>query len=125
MSFWYIATPYSNYPGGREAAYEAAVEATGYLTEKGLRVFSPIVHSHPQTKFIGLKTHQFWLNLDRTFMEISLGMIVVKLPNWESSAGINEEISWFSNANKPIHYLRNLTATAIKDLVNSIQYGEV
>jgi len=106
MSFWYLATPYAKYPRGPLAAFEAAIEQAALLIHEGILVFCPIVHSHYMHKHIKpLDAHRFWLSFDRTFMEVSRGLIVCELLSWRESRGMLEEVLWFTRNSKPIVYM--------------------
>ena len=48
--FWYLASPYSKYPEGTQAAFEMACWQAGLLIRAGVPVFSPIAHSHPHIR---------------------------------------------------------------------------
>ncbi len=104
MSFYYLSTPYSKYPYGRVEAFKAAAKQSAILIEAGIDVFCPITHSHPISEYINpnLDTHDTWLRLDRNQMRASAGMILCKLPGWEQSIGIAEEIDEFKRLGKPI-----------------------
>ncbi len=119
--FWYLATPYTKYPGGHEQAFEDAAKWAAFLLDCGMSVFSPIVHSHPLSKYVKKANntdHRFWLDTDRPFMEAACGMIVVQLPGWEKSDGIAEEIEIFCAAGKPILHLdpREIPTSTVKHL---------
>lgn len=43
----YLATPYSKFEGGLEAAFRAAAEVAAKLVRQGESVYSPICHTHP------------------------------------------------------------------------------
>lgn len=104
--FWYLATPYTRYLSGTAAAFRLACLATAQLAEAEVRVFSPIVHGHPLATFAGLDwDHAAWLAFDQPFMLAARGLIVVKAPGWQESAGIAEEIKVFEAAGKPILWM--------------------
>jgi hypothetical protein len=105
MSFWYLATSYTKHPGGLEAAYEMAVAATAVLMDAGIRVFSPIVHSHPVSKIIRGTDVGFWLKADAPMMDAAHGMIILRDGNWGDSNGIAKERNRFTEACKPIVYM--------------------
>lgn len=107
MSFWYVATPYSKYPGGLDAAFEEACRATAHLVRQGVKVYSPIAHTHPVAKYgeIDPYSHDIWLPVDRPFMDTAEGLIVVKMTGWDESYGISQEIKVFEAAGKPIKYM--------------------
>lgn len=101
---WYLASPYSKYPAGREQAFRDVSAIAGKLIDKGVNVFAPITHSHPiETALKGdPKPADFWLKFDEYFMKNCVGMIVACLPGWESSYGVNYELRHFAEAEKPI-----------------------
>lgn len=104
MSFWYLATPYSKYPGGIEEAFRLAARYAGRLITAGVKVYSPITHTHPIAVEAGLDpyNHDIWMPADQPFMDAARGLIVLKAASWEQSRGIREEIGHFTVASKPI-----------------------
>ena len=105
--FWYLATPYSKYSRGITEAFEDAASIAGTLVEKGIRIYSPIAHSHPIAVHgdIDPEDHSIWLSLDEPFMEAAVGLIVAKMAGWDVSYGIEKEIKAFRQMKKPIMYL--------------------
>ena len=47
MSYYYLATPYSKYPGGPEAAFQMACRQAAILIKAKIPVYCPIAHTHP------------------------------------------------------------------------------
>lgn len=105
--FWYVATPYSNFPDGLEAAWISASEATGRLIQRRIPVYSPIAHSHPISIFgdVDAKNHDIWIPANEPLMDAAHGLLVLMLPSWKRSYGISLEIEFFLKAEKPIVYL--------------------
>jgi hypothetical protein len=105
--FWYLATPYSKYPQGTHLAFEDACREAALLIRAGIRVYSPIAHTHPVAMFgdIDPLDHTIWLAADEPFMRAAGGLIVCKLEGWDSSYGIAVEIQHFLDAGKPIVYM--------------------
>jgi hypothetical protein len=105
--FWYIATPYSGYPEGIDAAYEEACKAGAYLIRHGVKVFVPIAHTHPLAVIGSLDPfdHSLWMAQDEPFVDEAKGLIVVMMESWEQSRGIAEEIRKFREQGKPIIYM--------------------
>ncbi len=70
VDFFYLATPYSKYPHGQEAAYIAAAEQSGLLLNAGIKVFCPITHSHPIAIYgnIDKLDYEMFLGLDVPFL---------------------------------------------------------
>ena len=104
----YVATPYSKYPGGTQAAFEDASAYAGRLLKAGVTVFSPIAHSHPLAVFGGIDglNHDFWLGFDETFMRASDALCVVEMDGWEESHGVAREISFFRKQMKPVYFIK-------------------
>lgn len=107
MTYWYLATPYSKYPGGLWAAFDTACYQAGILVKAGVPVFSPIAHTHPIARASGMDPldHSIWLPCDRPLMDAACGIIVCKMHTWEKSYGIAEEIKVFEAAGKPVIYM--------------------
>jgi hypothetical protein len=103
----YLATPYTKYKWGLDAAAVDAAKITGRLIQLGVNTFSPIVHSHWVAMAAGIDPidHEFWLNADEAFMHKSDALLVCRMSGWQESYGVNEEIKYFDKANKPIFYL--------------------
>jgi hypothetical protein len=114
-SFWYLATPYRSYlstlfPPGEDALEEARDEAAwlaAQLLDRGVDVFSPIVHSHPiafyVTSFDG--SSDGWLDLQTPYMQAAKGLLIGTFPGWDASRGIAFERRYFEFAEKPIHFV--------------------
>ena len=104
QGYWYLATPYSNYEGGLEKAFEDACRATAMLLKQGYHVYSPIAHSHSVAKIGGIdpKDHSIWLAADEPMMDAACGLIVCAMPGWEDSFGVNKEIHKFHDDMKDI-----------------------
>ncbi len=105
--FWYLATVYSKYPDGIEAAFVEAAKIAASLLKRGIRVYSPIAHTHPIAIHGGLDPldHTIWLPADGPLMEAAVGLIVVKMTDWRESRGIQEEIKQFHMDGKPVMYM--------------------
>jgi nucleoside 2-deoxyribosyltransferase len=103
----YVGTPYSKYPAGLEEAFKESARIAARLLERGLRVYSPIAHTHPIAVYgkIDPLNHDIWLPFDRAIMDKSDAMIVAKMATWDMSKGIAYEIETFEAAGKPVYYL--------------------
>lgn len=103
----YLATPYSKYPGGLDAAFEEASRVAAKLLRMGVKVYSPIAHTHPIAKYGNLDPldHAIWLPFDQAIMDKASAMVIAKMEGWEASTGIRHEIGVFGQAEKPIYYL--------------------
>ena len=105
--FYYLATPYSRYPCGQEAAYFEASRAAAHLMKRGVIVFCPIAHSHSLAVLGGIDpaNHDIWIPADQPFMDHAKGLIVAKMLTWQTSHGVRVEIDTFEAAGKPIYYM--------------------
>lgn len=105
--FQYLATPYSKYIDGLSMASEMACKLAAILIDEGIPVFSPIAHSHAIAMAGGMDPldHNIWMPADKPLMEAAYGLIVAKLPGWEDSRGVLEEIDAFRAMGKPVHYM--------------------
>lgn len=105
--YHYLASPYSKYPHGLDAAFIEASKAAAMLVQAGIKVFCPIAHSHPIAEHgrIDALDHDIWLPADAPLMRAASGLIVCKMETWEDSYGISVEIGDFEAAGKPIHYM--------------------
>jgi Domain of unknown function (DUF1937) len=104
--FIYVATPYTRAPGGLDAAFNAACEATGALIKQRIPAFSPIAHCHPIAIAAGIDPtdHKIWLPADAPLMAAAAALLVVKLPGWDESYGVQQEVKVFTAAHKPVLY---------------------
>lgn len=110
----YLATPYSRYPDGLEAAFIEAAKLAGRLLDAGVRVYSPICHTHPIAIHgeIDPLDHSIWIPFDESMMSVSDALVVAMMPSWRQSKGIRYEIDYFELEGKPIFYLEPGTLEA-------------
>jgi len=103
----YLATPYSKYPNGIEAAFRMAAKTAARLLQAGARCYSPIAHTHPIAIYgqIDPLAHDIWLPFDSAMMDAADVLVVAMLPTWRDSYGIRHEIDTFAAAGKPVFYL--------------------
>lgn len=101
--YWYMASPYSKYPAGQGEAFDKAARAAALLMQKGIRVFSPITHSHPIEKIGGLTaSHEEWMAMDWPLVFNSVGVLVLQLAGWDTSIGVSMERAWAQGLGKPV-----------------------
>lgn len=107
MSFWYLATPYSKYPHGLDAAFRIAVQARGLLLKAGIPCFSPIIHSHPVAMECGIDPHdhKIWLPAESPILACASGLIMLRTESWEISYGMNAERIVFESSGRPVVYM--------------------
>ena len=92
-TFYYLATVYTQHPDGLDVAHMDACKAAAQLMAAGVPVFCPIAHSHHVAAHGELDPldHDLWMEADRPLMDAAGGLIVVKIPGWETSRGIAYE----------------------------------
>jgi len=84
-----------------------ANKVAGYLMRRGLIVFSPLSHSVPIADHIGNHlSHNFWLKQDLYWLTKCDVLIVLCLPGWTQSFGVNIEIQTAIRHNIPVRYIR-------------------
>jgi hypothetical protein len=105
--FWYLASPYSKYPDGIEAAFKEVSKGAAWLISKGVKLYCPIAHTHPIAIHGGMNPldHEIWLPADTPFMNTAMGLLVYQMPTWQDSYGISVEIEMFKQQEKPVEYL--------------------
>lgn len=103
---YYVATPYSKYAAGIDEAFKDACRATAILIGRGLNVYSPIAHTHPIALYGGIDPldHTIWMALDHHMMKAADGCIVLMMPGWKESKGVQIEIDTFKQMGKPIRW---------------------
>ncbi len=103
----YVATPYSKYPGGLEAAFVEACRIGAWFVQQRIGVFVPIAHTHPIAVHGGIDPidHRVWLPADWPMMDGAAALVVAMLPSWQDSFGISEEVAAFGLMEKPIFHM--------------------
>jgi len=103
----YLATPYTKYHKGIDAAFEDAAKLAARLLCTGIKVYSPIAHTHPLAIHGGLDPldHSIWMPFDKAMMERSDVLIVAHMEGWQDSFGVAQEIEIFTRAGKPVYDL--------------------
>ena len=102
----YLASPYSKYPGGREEANKLVTKKAAELMEEGYILFAPIPHSHNIEKEMS-KTYDgdWWLEQDFAVLKNCDKLVVYKIPGWEKSYGVKEEIKFAKKNKIPVEYI--------------------
>lgn len=123
-TFWYLATPYSKYAEGIEAAHRHACEQAALLVKAGIPVYAPIAHTHPIAIHGQLdpKDLDTWLRVDRPFIDVACGIIVCQLPGWADSKGVEYEIREFDRAGKPVVFMEPNEVPALPPLPGDQDY---
>lgn len=107
MSLVYLASPYSKFPYGREEAFKQVCKKAAKLMEEGLSIFCPIAHSHPIEKegMNDTKDGDWWLRQDLAVLKHCDKLLVYKMPGWDTSYGVNEEVNFAKKNNIKVEFL--------------------
>lgn len=104
--YWYLASPFTNYPAGHEAAWLEISRIRGELLQLGIFSYSPIAESWGAVHQLKLPTdHRFWQGDNLSKMRPATGIIVARMVSWEISEGLKNEIMWFMVERKPLVWL--------------------
>jgi Domain of unknown function (DUF1937) len=119
----YLATPYTKYPAGREAAFRRALEITAKLMSVKIPVWSPIAYTH-QFVAEGLPVEAVhWEFLDKAMTDACDGCLVYTMEGWDESAGVAKELEWFRAQNKPVWYIaEDDTLADVQDLLQDLEH---
>lgn len=103
----YLATPYTKYEAGIDAAFMDAAALAARLLKLDVKTYSPIAHCHPMAQYgnIDPKDHSIWLPYQEVMMAKADALLVAQLQGWRDSYGVNEEIKFFDRHRKPKFYL--------------------
>ena len=111
----YLATPYTKYHLGIEVAFVHAAEVSARLLQRGVRVYSPIAHTHPLAVYgkIDPLDHSIWLPFDEAMMDAADCLIVARMKGWDESYGVKHEIEFFAREKKPIIHIDPVTLAIV------------
>jgi len=105
VGLWYLASPYSHdIPKVMSARFDSACEACATLFRAGVKVFSPIAHTHPIAHYGLPKGFEFYKDYDELMIRRCDGVIVLELDGWLSSVGVGEEIAFANGIERPVVY---------------------
>lgn len=101
--FWYVASPYTKYRDGHDAAVAVVSRVAGRLFDAGISFLSPVAHAYAICKFANVDklAHRRWMDLDRPFMLSAYGIVIVRMRGWQDSDGLGEEDDYFVSSGKP------------------------
>jgi len=103
----YLACPYSHESlSVMELRFHAVNRVAAKLMGQGLLMFSPISHTHPIAVAGNLpKGFDFWEKYDRAVLSCCGRVIVLMVPGWETSTGVQAEIRISQAMGIPIEYM--------------------
>lgn len=104
--FTYLASPYSHTnPEIREERFRLAEQALAHLLDRSVWTYSPIVHCHALSLRFDLPvSFDFWQEYNFAMLERAIELMVLTLPGWEVSRGVNEEIEFATDKGIPVTY---------------------
>ena len=116
---WYFAHPYTvededgnQILEAQAANYRLACHRSAKLLERGVKIFSPIAHSHPihmaSTEFLSRGEQDVWYELDNALIDSGAFRGLILAPGWEDSAGCCSERIRFLNQEKPVVHYQNV-----------------
>jgi hypothetical protein len=114
----YLATPYTKYEGGIDIAFAEAARIAALLLTTGVRVYSPIAHTHPLaiSGYLEPLDHSIWLPFDEAMMDAADCLIVAHMKGWDVSYGVKHEIEFFRREQKPVVHINPVTLDIVTDL---------
>ena len=94
----YLASPYSHHdPEMMHARYLWVEEACARLFNRGLFVFSPIIHCHEMSRRHKLKNDfAFWRKYNEHMIGKADALAILTLNGWEDSKGVQGEIDFWT-----------------------------
>lgn len=119
----YLASPYNHPdPEVRKMRHKMANITAAHLISKGIFVISPLTHNIPLFE-VGLRQGwDLWKDYDFTLVQKCDKLIVLKLPGWEESQGVTDEINLAKKHEIPIEYM-DPPLQATEPLIESLKKG--
>lgn len=102
----YLASPYKAYPHGLDKAAEAAFKNAARIQEASPElVYSPIVYCHLLQVLGGCRHGEsYWEEISLEMLKKADKLYVLRLPGWEKSLGIAQEIGFAKALGLHIYY---------------------
>lgn len=116
-TYIYLASPYTAHKEDgsfdedlMDYRYLQVAECFHKLVGAGLIVYCPIAMTHRidcmnSERYGTPISPDFWYEFDKPFIQNASQLYVLKLPGWENSKGLQEEIKTALDRNLPIVYL--------------------
>jgi hypothetical protein len=111
IGYYYLAHPYSSIDKDLEVSrLHAATKIYARLARQGVKCYSPVAATTLAAKRHKMPTsHEFWIDLNETFIVNSAGIILIKLEGWDTSPGVMHEIEYAKKVDKRIHQIHAYT----------------
>lgn len=103
----YLAVPYTHPDKAvQQARFEAVNKMASRLMMQGLKIFSPISHTHPIAMAGEMPTGwEFWRDFDFAYLTHCYKLMVYKLEGWDRSTGVTAEIKMATELGLEIEYI--------------------
>jgi len=99
----YLAAPYSHPdPAMKAWRLEAVAKASSALFQKGIWVFSPLTHNMTIDAHGIHGNWQQWGEFDLEMLRRCDKLLILRLPGWEDSKGVQDEIQHAKKLGLPI-----------------------
>lgn len=106
MIIVYLACPYSDPdPEIKKQRHQIANKVASELLSQGMLVFSPLTYSIPLSEISSRKGWINWKDFDLAMLSRCDRLLVLKLPGWESSRGVAEEMAHAKELGIPIDWM--------------------
>jgi len=80
--------------------------AADLFTREGRIIFAPIsAWHHIARKYALPGTFEYWAKFDEEFIKMSAKLLIIMLPGWEYSTGVNGEIKLANKYSIPVEYI--------------------
>lgn len=103
----YLAVPYQHFDKRVMVdRFHRVNDVAAQLMREGRYIFSPISHTHPIAESGALpRGWDYWGEYDRIILSCCTTLIVLRLPGWERSVGVQAEIAIAKELGLNIEYL--------------------
>lgn len=107
IGYFYLCHPYTNKDVNIEASRLMKVhQIYAKLARQGVKCYSPVAATILAAMHHKMPTsHEFWKELNETFIFNSMGIILIKMHGWEESEGVAHELAYAGVVNKRIHQI--------------------
>ena len=124
----YLACPYSHADRYvRRARHMLVNKVAAKLMSEGLFIFSPISHTPPIEEVSNGKLpigRDFWEKFDRQYLGVVKKIIVLRLPGWETSTGVQAEIKIGAELGIPVEYMDYDLEPSVEETVELMKNTE-
>lgn len=103
----YLAVPYTHDDADIMLyRFNAVNKVAAQLIREGRFIFSPISHTHPIAEHGDIpRSWDYWNTYDRVILSFCKKLVVLCLPGWEQSIGVQAEIKIAEELGLEIEYI--------------------